>query len=47
MASREKKLLDIAVEALERVGASYPRITEEYRMKIANMALIKIKGGKK
>ena len=31
-----EKKLDIAVNALKRVAANYPRMTDLYRMKIAN-----------
>jgi hypothetical protein len=35
---RTKKQLEIAVDALKRVAANYPRMTDLYRMKIANEA---------
>lgn len=34
--------LTVAVDALKRIGANYPRMTDLYRMKIANDAIEKI-----
>ncbi len=34
--------LTVAVDALKRIGANYPRMSELYRMKIANDAIEKI-----
>lgn len=34
--------LTVAVDALKRIGANYPRMTDLYRMKIANEAIEKI-----
>lgn len=42
-----RKKLDIVVSALKRVAANYPRMTDLYRMKIANDAIEKINGKEK
>lgn len=39
---RTRKALDIAVDALKRAGANYPRMTDLYRMKIVNKAIEQI-----
>lgn len=38
-----QKKLDVAMGALKRISESYPVMTNEHRMKIANMALTEIK----
>ena len=40
-----RKKLKIAYEALKRIGANYPRMTDLYRMKLANDAIEQLTKG--